>query len=113
MPEASERVQVLYALRGEQILIDLDFTEAMTAADAVERSGLAERYPEITEKPMVLGIWGIEVALDCRLRAGDRVEISRPLVADPRDMRRELVSGGRVMGGAAVPETLVRKTDPG
>ena len=90
-------------------MVELAFEPPMTAADAVARSGFMERYPQIMESNLILGIWGVEVSPDCRLQPGDRVEISRPLVADPRDMRRELVSGGRVMGGASAPENAVRK----
>jgi putative ubiquitin-RnfH superfamily antitoxin RatB of RatAB toxin-antitoxin module len=81
----------------------------MTAAAAVARSGLTARYPEIGESELILGIWGVEVTPDWQLQPGDRVEISRALVADPRDLRRELVSGGRVMGGACAPENAVTK----
>lgn len=101
--EMSETISVLYALPEEQILIELELEPGMTARSAVERSGLAERFSAIAEGELVLGVWGVEVNPAYELRPGDRVEISRPLVADPRDMRRELLSGGRVMGGAAVP----------
>jgi putative ubiquitin-RnfH superfamily antitoxin RatB of RatAB toxin-antitoxin module len=103
-------IEVLYALPAEQILVDVAFEPGMTARTAVERSGLLERYPAIAEDALVLGVWGVEVAPGFELKAGDRVEISRPLVADPRDMRRQLVSGGRVMGGAAAPDRKSRKT---
>lgn len=97
-------VAVLYALPEEQPIVVVAFRPGMTAGEAVALSGLPERYPAIERSPLVLGVWGVEVDPGFELSAGDRVEISRPLIADPRDMRRELVSGGRVMGGAAGPE---------
>lgn len=103
------RVQVLYALPAEQHIVEIDLEAGMTAADAVARSGLAERFPEIGRSDLILGIWGVEVASDYRLRGGDRVEISRALVADPRAMRRDLISVGRVMGGADAPAANLRK----
>jgi putative ubiquitin-RnfH superfamily antitoxin RatB of RatAB toxin-antitoxin module len=102
-------VQVLYALPEEQVIVELELAPGMTAAAAVVSSGLVERYPEIGREALVLGIWGVEVSPDRVLRAGDRVEISRALVADPRDMRRALLSGGRVMGGANAPPPAVSK----
>jgi putative ubiquitin-RnfH superfamily antitoxin RatB of RatAB toxin-antitoxin module len=93
-------VQVLYALTDQQVIVCVDHEPGMTAAEAVEKSGLAERFPSIGDRPLVLGVWGVGVEAGYRLAPGDRVEISRPLVADPRDMRRELMSDGRVMGGA-------------
>jgi uncharacterized protein len=107
-PEPAPVVRVLYALPDEQIIVEVPHEAGMTAALAVERSGLIGRYPALGRAPLVLGIWGIETDAAHPVRAGDRVEISRPLVADPRDMRRELMTGGRVMGGAAL---AIRKKD--
>ncbi len=109
-PEAT--IEVLYALPGAQHIVELEYEPGMTAAAAVARSGLAERYPAIAASELVLGIWGVEVASGYRLRPGDRVEISRPLLADPRDMRREMLTDGRVMGGASAPPPKLRRKGP-
>lgn len=111
MGDAGSRqaVQVLYALPAEQVIVELDFEPALTAGQAVRRSGLIERYPTIGAEPLILGVWGVEVAEDFVLSPGDRIEISRPLVADPRDMRRELLTDGKVMGGASAPPPGIRK----
>ena len=101
--EAPPVVQVLYALPDEQVVVEIPYEAQMTAAQAVERSGLIDAYPAISEQPLVLGIWGVEIDAGDAVRAGDRVEISRPLEADPRDMRRALLGDGRVMGGAEAP----------
>jgi hypothetical protein len=93
-------VEVLYALRDEQAIVVLPYEPGLTAAAAVEHSGLLERYPEIRMQPRVFGIFGVEVAHEHALEPGDRVEICRPLKADPRDMRRAFLTDGRVMGGA-------------
>jgi putative ubiquitin-RnfH superfamily antitoxin RatB of RatAB toxin-antitoxin module len=100
---------VLYARPEEQLIVSVSFEHGMTAADAVERSGLTERFPEIGAQVLVLGVWGKEVSAAHELKPGDRIEISRPLKADPRDMRREYMTDGRVMGGAAAPVPGVRK----
>ena len=98
--ESVLRVSVIYALPADQHLVELDYAPGLTAIAAVELSGLVERFPEIRKGDLVLGIFGRPVSRDTKLRPGDRVEISRPLVADPRTMRRELLTEGRVMGGA-------------
>jgi uncharacterized protein len=112
MDDAGPRlaVQVLYALPAEQIIVELDFEPALTAGQAARRSGLIERFSKIDAGPLILGVWGVEVAENFALRPGDRVEISRPLGADPRDMRREFLTAGKVMGGASAPPPQIRTT---
>jgi len=109
MPSSAQVVEVVYALPDEQPIVVVPFEPGMTALEAVDASRLAERYPSIQAEPLVLGIWGVEAAPDQLLMPGDRVEISRPLVADPREMRREFMDAGRVMGGARAPDNGVRK----
>ena len=64
----------------------------LTALQAFELSGLPDRYPEIRQRPVVLGIFGEVCPPDRALNPGDRVEIYRPLRHDPRVMRRERVA---------------------
>ena len=82
------RVEVVYALPNEQALVALEVQEGTTARQAVEQSGLVARFPEIDPERMKLGIFGRVAAADTALRDGDRVEIYRPLEADPKDARR-------------------------
>jgi hypothetical protein len=102
-------VQVVYARPDEQPIVEIDFEAGMTAGVAVERSGLVDRLSDLSELDLVLGVWGVEVSIEHRLRAGDRVEVSRPLQADPRAMRREFMIDGRVMGGAPAPDSRTKK----
>ena len=81
-------IEVVYALRDEQALIALEVPEGVTARQAVERSGLAARFPEIDPARVKLGIFGCVTSADTILRDGDRVEVYRPLEADPKDARR-------------------------
>ena len=60
----------------------------MTAAQAVRASGLLEEFPELGCQVLALGIYGRRVDPGHLLRAGDRVEIYRPLKVDPREARR-------------------------
>jgi putative ubiquitin-RnfH superfamily antitoxin RatB of RatAB toxin-antitoxin module len=91
-------VEVVYAMPDQQPTVTVVFEPGLTAGGAVELSGLIERYPEIKQHPLILGIFGERVAADRAVEAGDRVEICRPLRVDPRDMRRMLHASGRVMG---------------
>ena len=83
------RIEVAYALREEQVLLELEMAEGTTARQAVERSGILQRFPEIDLARAGLGIFGRVVSPDTPLRDGDRVEIYRPLIANPRQARRE------------------------
>lgn len=99
MAEPPGSIEVVYATRDEQAIVALELREGMTAVEAVERSGLLERFPEIATRELVLGIYGTRIGHERILEAGERIEICRPLIADPRDMRRDLLAGGKVMGG--------------
>jgi uncharacterized protein len=83
-------VEVVYALPDRQRVVELDLpVDGLTAAQAVERSGLLREFPDLAEGPLVLGIFGVVCDASRPLRKGDRVEIYRPLRHDPRAMRRE------------------------
>lgn len=93
-----DTIEVIYATPDEQYVVTLPLTRGLTAEQAVGRSGLLERCPEIAARELVLGSFGRRLERTHVLRSGDRVEICRPLVADPRQMRRALVAHGGVMG---------------
>lgn len=79
-------VEIVYALAHEQTIVRIVVAPGSTVASAVERSGLLRRLP--AEARPCFGIFGRRVAPDHRLTAGDRIEIYRPLQADPRALRR-------------------------
>ena len=91
-------VAVVYAIPSQQWIISLPLSENMTALEAVKLSGLILKNPEIERCPLVLGLFGKKITQDYVLRSGDRIEICRPLINDPRDMRRKFIFLGRVMG---------------
>ena len=82
---ADIRVQVCYPLPGEPRLRELTMVEGSTVRDAVMASGL---LPQFDPDDCPVGIFGKKKAPETVLRDGDRVEIYRPLVADPKDARR-------------------------
>ena len=96
-----ESVEVVYALPDEQRVVTVKFVAGMTALEAVQRSQLRALYPEITRAPLVLGKFGVAIEHGHRLQPGDRVEICRPLQADPRERRKALARQGLVIGERA------------
>lgn len=97
-------VEVIYATPREQRIVAVTIADGLTAAEAVRRSGLLDEFPEIAQQPLVLGRFGERVEPEHLVAAGDRIEICRPLLRDPRTLRRELSSRGQVMGGGGRTE---------
>lgn len=93
-----DEVIVVYAVPDAQYLITLEFEPGMTARDAVDRSGLAKRFPEIADAPLALGVFGRPIAPEQIIEPGMRIEICRPLQRDPRELRRIMTSLGMVVG---------------
>jgi putative ubiquitin-RnfH superfamily antitoxin RatB of RatAB toxin-antitoxin module len=81
-------VTVVYALPDGATEIELALPSGASVAEALALSGIAARHPEIDLAAMSVGVYGVRVALDTTLADGDRVEIYRPLQADPKDLRR-------------------------
>lgn len=82
------KVAVVVALPGRQDVIELELAEGATIADAVEAAAVHERFPDLDLASVRYGVWGELREPTAALREADRVEIYRPLVADPKQMRR-------------------------
>lgn len=78
---------VAYATLAQQLEISLSVTASCTVALAIRRSGILQQFSEIRLEDALVGIHGKRVALDALVRAGDRIEIYRPLVIDPKQAR--------------------------
>ncbi|HSD41030.1 MAG TPA: RnfH family protein [Burkholderiales bacterium] len=89
------RVEVVYATPAAQGQYAVDIREGATVRDAVERSGVLRDFPQIDLACDRVGIHGRLVALEDPLRDGDRVEILRPLVADPNTARSRRARAAR------------------
>ncbi|MFP1722904.1 RnfH family protein [Lonsdalea quercina] len=87
MPEI--RVEVVYALPEHQFLRPLQLNEGSTVEQAIKASGLLTLRPEIDLNINKIGIFSRPAKLDEKLQEGDRVEIYRPLIADPKELRRQ------------------------
>jgi putative ubiquitin-RnfH superfamily antitoxin RatB of RatAB toxin-antitoxin module len=102
------KVEVCYALPDKQVLVPLVLAEGATLQQALEASGLLEKHPEIDLRKNKFGIFAKLSRLDTALRDRDRVEIYRPLIADPREVRKQRAAEGKVMkkgaGDADAPD---------
>ena len=87
------RVEVVFALPERQVLKCLELPDRSTVADAIERSGIAENFPAVDLGALQAGISGRPVERERLLSEGDRVEVYRRLLIDPREARR-LKAGG-------------------
>ena len=82
------RVEVVYALPERQELLGLEVPLGTTVMEAIDASGIRERFDEIEVDEKRLGIFGRRTTANTVLKEGDRVEIYRPLIADPKEGRR-------------------------
>ena len=82
-------IEVAYATPDRQSLLRLSVLEGSTVAEAIEQSAIRDEFPELKMEIKAVGIFSRKVPLDHVLRAGDRIEIYRPLIADPKEMRRQ------------------------
>lgn len=83
----SMRIEVVYALPQKQERILLELPVGSTVLDAIQASGLLQRLPPIEFGRA--GVWGRALSPQTKLRDRDRVELYRPLIADPKEIRRK------------------------
>ncbi|HLU77517.1 MAG TPA: RnfH family protein [Burkholderiales bacterium] len=88
-------IEVVYALPERQALYRVTVEEGATVRDAIEASGVLRDFPDIDLSRNRVGVYARLVALETPLRAGDRVEIYRPLQADPKTARRARAAAQR------------------
>ena len=99
-------VAVCYALPHRQDIIELKLSGGATVSQAIAASGLQAKHPDIDLNVFKVGVFGKLVKLDTVLHDSDRVEIYRPLIADPKEVRRKRSEEGKAMmkgGGDASP----------
>ncbi len=100
-------VEVAYALAQRQEMVKVSLSEGASVQTAIDASGLLQKYPDISLTKNKVGVFGKLVKLDASLRDRDRVEIYRPLIADPKEVRKQRAAEGKVMkkgGGAAASD---------
>lgn len=90
-------VEVVYALADRQVILAMEVPANASVADVITQSGLLEQFPEIDLVKNKVGVFGKLGKLTDTLHAGDRVEIYRPLIADPKEVRKQRAAQGKVM----------------
>ncbi len=93
-------IEVVYALADTQTVLRLDVPDGTTMAQAIEQSGLLDRFPEIDLDAHKVGVFGKIRAASEVLKPGDRVEIYRPLRADPKVVRKQRAARAKRASGA-------------
>ena len=83
------KVEVVLATPQLQQLIPVVLVSGSTLAEAIRQSGILGKFDKFDFDPSRVGIFGRKADINQVLRDGDRVEIYRPLIADPKKIRRE------------------------
>lgn len=82
------QIGVAYSEPGQQIWLNIEVPDDSTVADGIERSGLLKQFPQIDLTTQKVGVFGRLVKLETALKPGDRIEIYRPIIADPATVPR-------------------------
>ncbi len=98
MANAELHVEVAYATPQEQVVVALTLPGGSTVGEAIARSGLLARFPQIDLARDRVGVFGVFASPDDPLDDGARVEIYRPLIANPKDVRRRRAAVQRKPG---------------
>lgn len=92
---ANITVEVVYALPEKQYIYKIQINKGSTVEQAISTSGVLELRPEINLQQNKVGIFSRAVRLTDEVEEGDRIEIYRPLLADPKDLRRNRAEKSR------------------
>ncbi len=87
------QIGVAYSEPGNQIWLNIEVPDESSVKDAIERSGILKQFPHIDLAAQKVGVFGRLVKLDAALKAGDRVEIYRGIIADPETVPRRDLDG--------------------
>jgi len=90
-------VEVVYALPDRQVILEVEVAANASIAEVIAQSGILEQFPGIDLGTNKVGIFGKLGKLTDTLHAGDRVEIYRPLIADPKEVRKQRAAQGKAM----------------
>ena len=100
------KIELAAGFKDTQCLLELDVPEGTTVWEAVtlaiQDKGFVAEWPEHPVDPSQVGIFGQRCKPDRLLQAGDRIELYRPLTADPKEVRRELAKIERSKRGSVV-----------
>lgn len=91
------QIEIVYAQQKIQTVIPMKVTDDTTVIQALEQSGISLKHPEIDIKTAKVGVYGKISKPDTLLRNHDRIEIYRPLIADPKEVRKKRAEEGKAM----------------
>lgn len=94
------KIEVAFATPEKQTLLALEVAADTEIEACIEQSGILVRHPEINLKQNKVGIWSRSRKLNEVVKAGDRIEIYRPLIADPKEVRRRRAEKAKQEGRA-------------
>jgi hypothetical protein len=94
-------IEVVFALPDRQALVSIDVADGTDCIAAIRQAGIAAQFPDHEIQTLPIAIWGRLASHTDVLTDGDRVEILRPLLMDPRDSRRQRATAGQFMDGSA------------
>ncbi|MBE1301209.1 MAG: RnfH family protein [Alteromonadaceae bacterium] len=100
MTDQQIRLEIAYALPEKQSLLEVVVEQGATVKDAIIASSIMMRHPEIDLEKNAVGIWNRVCKLDDLPRDLDRIEIYRPLIADPKEARRRRAEKAKTEGRA-------------
>ena len=95
---AKHLIEVAYATPGKQLILECEVDIGTAVRDVVRVSGIELCFPEIDPEHCDLGVFGKSIADNFELSDGDRIEIYRPLMADPKEVRRQRAAKGLKTG---------------
>lgn len=105
MSEQHILVEVAYANQSHQKVVTVKLPVGSTVEDSIRKSGILAEFPEIDLAVNKVGVYSKACKLDTALRDKDRVEIYRPLIADPKEVRKQRAAEGKTMKkGGGTPE---------
>lgn len=93
-------IEVAFALPNKQTLLSVQVDNDCNIEQAIEKSGILSTHPEINLLENKVGIWSRIAKLTDELNAGDRIEIYRPLIADPKEVRKRRAEKAKEEGRA-------------
>ena len=105
-----KQVEVVFALPDRATCLMVEIDDDTSVEQAIIKSGIYDKCPEIDQNNLKVGVWNRTCKLNTKLKDGDRIEIYRPLIADPKDARRrraekaknegraDKITGGRARG---------------
>lgn len=100
MNEETIQIEVVYGLAHKQKLLSLPVNAGTTVEEAIAESGILNLFPEIDLKENKVGIWNKAVKLSQQVENSDRIEIYRPLIADPKEVRKRRAEKAKLEGRA-------------